>query len=494
MPTAGEHKAPEIKPKTLLKGTFVGLGEADITIKAGLTAIARGKSDAQGQFEIELPKATDFFNLIAEGTKGALLQKALIAETPQSKTTDIGKIDLNSTTIALIIEAALSSKGLLPLNYPAEGIKILLKELQKQLTSTQAFADLKKMLEKLQKAAAKDSSSEPFLRSPRYSAPDAKGNYNVEASALNPKWLTQAHVDYCNAKSYEGCTDGEETTTKGFDQALAASIKAVSFPKCEAGEKLRLIFTVTIDPNAKDGNCATIKQFKHAKLHGGLSCDKCKVYFAGGIHKDSAINDPKLAQMLGNWEPNKIAMYDDGTHGDLIAGDGIWTLTFTVPAPIKSKKKCQSPHDCDKNEACLHNVCYKTLRLGYKYTYGLSGDIWGGTEEFPGNQRLLEVVDQNGDGFVARHDNFADETSNKDRVNTLQKKGATGMICFATPPKSACEHKRPRDNHPDCGCKTDQDGDGIPDTRERPWDQNNDCKPEGFKVFANVQPFVKSCR
>ena len=30
---------------------------------------------------------------------------------------------------------------------------------------------------------------------------------------------------------------------------------------------------------------------------------------------------------LGNTVPNKIAMYDDGTHGDQKAGDHVWSLT-----------------------------------------------------------------------------------------------------------------------------------------------------------------------
>jgi hypothetical protein len=132
------------------------------------------------------------------------------------------------------------------------------------------------------------------------------------------------------------------------------------------------------------------------------------------------------------------------------------------------------------------------LRLGYKYTFGLAGDIWGGTEEFPGNQRLLEIVDQNGDGFVSRHDDFADETSNKDRVNTLQKKGATGMVCFYEPTQEQCTGSA-QERHANCGCKIDHNGDGLPDSRELPWDKDQDCTPEGYRVFANVQPLTVKC-
>ena len=44
------------------------------------------------------------------------------------------------------------------------------------------------------------------------------------------------------------------------------------------------------------------------------------IYIAG--------NHPKL----GNLVPNKIALYDDGTHGDQKAGDHVWSYSATFPA------------------------------------------------------------------------------------------------------------------------------------------------------------------
>src|SRR5262249_18386391 len=38
---------------------------------------------------------------------------------------------------------------------------------------------------------------------------------------------------------------------------------------------------------------------------------------------------------LGNLVPNKIAMYDDGTHGDQRAGDAVWTYAATFPPGTK---------------------------------------------------------------------------------------------------------------------------------------------------------------
>jgi alpha-amylase/alpha-mannosidase (GH57 family) len=37
-------------------------------------------------------------------------------------------------------------------------------------------------------------------------------------------------------------------------------------------------------------------------------------------------------EVLGNWIPNKIKMYNDGTHGDLKADDSTWTLEVWLPA------------------------------------------------------------------------------------------------------------------------------------------------------------------
>jgi alpha-amylase/alpha-mannosidase (GH57 family) len=68
--------------------------------------------------------------------------------------------------------------------------------------------------------------------------------------------------------------------------------------------------------------------------------------------------------VLGNWTPNQIKMYDDGTHGDEIKSDGIWSLEVRVPFGIK---------------------------VEYKYTNSGDEGIWVPSEEFPGNNRELMV-------------------------------------------------------------------------------------------------------
>jgi MazG family protein len=54
------------------------------------------------------------------------------------------------------------------------------------------------------------------------------------------------------------------------------------------------------------------------------------------------------------------------------------------------------------------------VRLAYKYTFGLEGQGWTDSEEWPGNQRLLELEDLTGDHRVTRWDLFGDEAAKSD--------------------------------------------------------------------------------
>jgi hypothetical protein len=112
-------------------------------------------------------------------------------------------------------------------------------------------------------------------------------------------------------------------------------------------------------------------------------------------------------------------------------------------------------------------------RIGYKYTWGRAGDNWGGTEEWPGNRRLLEVVDVNGDHVVARYDNFADETTNKDVMNRLlPKNGGEGSIDW----------------------ETDANSDGVPDARERMTDTDADCTLDAWWTPTGVLALTTPCQ
>lgn len=98
----------------------------------------------------------------------------------------------------------------------------------------------------------------------------------------------------------------------------------------------------------------------------------------------TAIKVPKAVYIAGNlpqlgdWTPNMIAMHDDGTSGDHIAGDGIWTLTVDVPVGT---------------------------RIEYKYTNSGNRGEWIPTEEFPVRNRSI-TIDKKATQAIPIHDIF----------------------------------------------------------------------------------------
>ena len=86
---------------------------------------------------------------------------------------------------------------------------------------------------------------------------------------------------------------------------------------------------------------------------------------------------------LDNWNPNSIALRDDGTDGDRVAEDRVWTKVIGFPPG--------------------------TI-LRYKYTIGLPTDEgrWPGTEEFPLTERGLDVPLDPEVRLLRVRDTFAD--------------------------------------------------------------------------------------
>ncbi len=239
-------------------------------------------------------------------------------------------------------------------------------------------------------------------------------------SLLQADFLTAVAVDY------DG--DGvEDTAPDVFDsaafaladaqrQAILEDVPLAQYTDADgvAHPYLTVVFTAHME----DGTCITTENACSGKW---IHCDEGdSLYFTGGTHEDSPIQDVTFDEMMAQWTPNILPMYDDGTHGDVVAGDQIYTITFRFP---------------------------EGLRIGYKYTYGAYGDGWNSTEEWPGNQRILEIVDLNGDGIVWRDDYVTDETTNKDKNNCNPVfGGCSGTIDW----------------------DTDLNGDGIPEAQEHP--------------------------
>ncbi|NUN15796.1 MAG: hypothetical protein HUU55_19395 [Myxococcales bacterium] len=276
-------------------------------------------------------------------------------------------------------------------------------------------------------------------------------NGALTATALSNEFLLSAGLDYTG----DGFAD---TTSEPFDAALRAAAETLGFEACKPEGWIRTVFQLDLRQGALDQNCKPIQTFKWATDEVGKF-----VYFTGGVHKTTPICSPErtthciskelsdaLNQSLGNWQPNVQRMYDDGTNGDAVADDGIWTRAFALPLIDVAT----SPDG-------------RGFRVGYKYTYGGGGQGWTESEEWPGNERLIEVVDTGGDGLVIRYDYFGDESSNKSLANAL------------TPANGGCgTNKWENEATPNCQA----------DTRENQIDTDGDCVADAPPPATTAAP------
>ena len=224
----------------------------------------------------------------------------------------------------------------------------------------------------------------------------------VDGRALSTDWLVKQNT-FGNGVDYTG--DGvPDLDTVAFDTQLGQVARLYKPEGCPDPTKLRLVFTVDFNPGCMSGSGGPLNRFLWTTDKPGK-----QMFFVGWVHKESEIQDPSIGVLLGNSVPNQLQMYDDGTNGDEVANDGVYTIVIDVPIDSTGGKK---------------------LRIGYKYTWGFKGQQWTGSEEWPGNSRILQVEDMGpidpvtgkGDGFVYRRDVYQDEASNKDRSN-LNPKG-----------------------------------------------------------------------
>lgn len=230
----------------------------------------------------------------------------------------------------------------------------------------------------------------------------------LASGATDPVFVAAASSSVLTGPGFSGDTgDFDEAAASLADQAHAA-MRAAGIQNALYDADIRylqVIFSVSRAGDTENGNC---EAYDVCDTQGGKSfdCDPSGTMFmTGAIHADSPIKDPQFENLLGSMTPNQPGweLFDDGTHGDEVAGDLIFTRAFILP---------------------------ETLRVFYKYTWGKPGEKWTGTEEWPGNNRLLEIVDVNGDGYVWRHDKAKDEAYNKDKVNAFQGDSFDGTLTW----------------------------------------------------------------
>jgi len=208
-------------------------------------------------------------------------------------------------------------------------------------------------------------------------------------------------------------SDGEPSdeilTAAGIERAQYEAVRdravdVVGVPVVCDPSRIRVLFTADISGQALDGNGK--KQFirqlpKEGRVFLGITLD------ASSPVADAARS---LKTRLTPNDPD-TEMFDDGTHGDEVAADQVFSTTVDLP---------------------------RGMRVIYKFTDGSPGEGYTGTEEWPGNARILEVVDTltgNPDGMpdclLVRRDSFGDESSNKNFVN-LHSVLAGGALQFDT--------------------------------------------------------------
>ncbi|NMB76852.1 MAG: hypothetical protein GYA21_17175 [Myxococcales bacterium] len=458
-PTPDGGTGPDTRPAIVtgrVPASFVpGLSALDLNFRSqGTVTPTEIAIDAgQNSFSAKLPPGQAFRGLLVEVRRKTMNLFSLIPEAIPGETRPQGSdlIGERSTAASLLILAKASARGLPVSSLSGRTLEAALLDLDARAGSgpVKVFYDMV--------AAVANCASCTRGSAARFAEPLVSPAGVVVKSGLDPDFILANPVDYDPGA-------GEEDTTEAFDAAMQQALAEFEFSLCTCDDPafvatccanpdlatacgpapgrpvIRVVIAANMNAGQKDGNCDVIDRFRWAEDKPGA-----RLFVAAGVHPESPIQDAAIHQALGAWTPNQVPMSDDGTNGDGKAGDGIWTATFVLPVG---------------------------MRIGYKFSWGLQGDNWGGTEEWPGNQRLLEIADANGDGLVVRLDNFGDETTNKDKDNMLLKaNGGSGTVTW----------------------DTDANQDGIPDVRERQSDSDGDCRLDAWLNPSSVSPLSVDC-
>lgn len=351
-----------------------------------------------GTYEMRLPSARYAFVRV-QARAGDMVFRNLVPEVGEETTLSGIDLDARSTTEAMIVEARLSADGQTLKQLTPSAYLGAQAQIRAAFDVNGPTRELLQMVERLvEKADPTTSSLDPEL----FTVPVYNDAFGVVTSSISASFLTRVLVDYDG----DGARDSNSAK---FDAKLGAVAQLYRPAGCPDPTRVRLVFTADFNPGSLNGNGSAVDRFKWAVDKAGK-----RMFFVGWVHKESVAQDPAINTLVGASVPNQIAMYDDGTNGDEASGDGIWTVAFEVPVDPT-----------------------KVLRLGYKYTWGTRGQPWTGSEEWPGNSRIIEVVDVGGakggpDGFVYRRDVFGDEATNKDNSNLSTRPGAKGSITWDT--------------------------------------------------------------
>lgn len=190
---------------------------------------------------------------------------------------------------------------------------------------------------------------------------------DAEPKQINKKWYAYKTWESMYAAEgsdwfwWYGTDQNAPAGDKPFDLAYITHLKHIyefgrkaggTFPEREFNEIISTHEGLTATKNG-----GTMIQSSHDSVIIVFRCDARDVYVRKGIYITGGID------LLGNWTPNTVRMFDDKTEGDDVANDHIYTLILQVPAGIT---------------------------LEYKYTNSGPHGTWEG-DEAPGKNRKLIV-------------------------------------------------------------------------------------------------------
>ncbi|MBI2377549.1 MAG: hypothetical protein HYV07_26345 [Deltaproteobacteria bacterium] len=196
----------------------------------------------------------------------------------------------------------------------------------------------------------------------------------------------------------------DASVVEEYRRALDAAARDFALEvRCDP-TRLAALFTVDMSGRGRDGN-GTPQLIRQASKEE-------RVFIGLTLDESSSVQDDSIPKKLTPNDPS-FAMVDDGTAGDEVAGDGIHSIVVSLP---------------------------RGARLLYKYTNGAAREGFTGTEEWPGNARIIEVEDVltgrpdgQPDCVIVRRDSFGDESSNKNFVNLNgSAKTRGGTVAFDT--------------------------------------------------------------
>lgn len=466
--TRSDHLRMPAPARQTITGTVPPAAEVTILGSDG-HALGKWKTSADGTglFHLELDGTTSLQSAAIEARLGRKQWLALVPELPAQKsvldparTFDVRdlspgalQVDATSTTLAVLIAGKLRSQGLTLSATSADALGKTLIALDKDLLAGKA-----PLLAVAEQVACVLLAADTTVT---LENPELPFDISGAGPVLRTEFVAQNHQALA-------CAGVGLVTADSFQKALDTASATFAFDACFSPDHIQTVLMTQLNEGARDGNCQLLQPYLWA-----TKGDSKIVFLTGGVHKDSRVCSKGAAppclsdaevdatnQLLGNWVPNKVPMYDDGTHGDALAGDGIWSVALVLP--YWPAEKAQAG-----------------VRIAYKYTFGAPGQGWTDSEEFPGNQRLLELVDVNGDHRITRFDFFGDETGNKDKKNALTPdRGGCGLLTWPSDVVLDASGKP-------TSCAQE-------DVRERAVDLNGDCAVDGWPP-VRVPPLTVAC-